>query len=191
MAPDARHARWRTIAGMPPPGREAPPPVVEPVVRRATPDDLPDVERIWHEGWTDAHVGHVPDGLLPHRQREHFAQLAATRVSAMWVAVQDDAIAGFVVVKRDEIEQLYVDRPRRGTGVAVLLLRKGETEIRLAGHTRAWLAVVAGNQRARAFYARLGWHDAGPMSYQAQTSTGSFPVPTLRYQRDFSMQRLF
>lgn len=168
-----------------------PPDGTGPVVRPAIADDLPDVVRIWHEGWLDAHVGHVPEGLLPHRRQEHFVQLAQTRRSAMWVAIVDDVIAGFVVVTCDEVEHLYVDRARRGTGAAVTLLRKGETVIRLAGHARAWLAVVDGNVRARAFYERLGWRDAGAMSYQAQTSQGTFAVPTRRYELDFSMQRLF
>lgn len=147
--------------------------------------------RIWHEGWLDAHTGHVPEGLLPHRQGEHFTQLAHGRLDAMWVAVVEADVAGFVVVQRDEIEQLYVDRARRGTGVAVTLLRKAETTIRLAGHGRAWLAVVTGNHRARTFYERLGWSDVGPMSYQAQTAQGTFAVPTRRYELEFSMQRLF
>lgn len=173
------------------PAPAGPPDAAGPAVRPAIADDLPDVVRIWHEGWLDAHVGHVPEGLLPHRRHAHFVELAPTRLSAMWVAIVDDDIAGFVVVKRDEVEQLYVDRARRGTGAAVTLLRKGETIIRLAGHERAWLAVVAGNARAREFYERLGWRDAGAMSYQAQTSQGTFPVPTRRYELDFSMQRLF
>lgn len=173
------------------PSSAGPPDGAGPVVRPATDDDLGEVVRIWHEGWLDAHLGHVPEGLLPHRQRKHFQQLAQARLATMSVAVVEDGIAGFVVVKHDEVEQLYVDRPRRGTGVAVALLRKAETTVRLAGHTRAWLAVVAGNQRARAFYERLGWRDTGPMSYQAQTATGTFPVPTRRYEHDFSMQRLF
>ena len=173
------------------PAPAGPPDATGPVIRAAAGDDLHDVVRIWHEGWVDAHVGHVPDALLPHRQHAHFMQLAQTRLDTMWVAVVDDVIAGFVVVKRDEVEQLYVDRARRGTGVAVALLRKAETVIRLGGHGRAWLAVVAGNARARAFYERLGWRDAGAMSNQALTAAGTLPVPTRRYELEFTLQRLF
>lgn len=169
----------------------APADAAEVLVRPATPDDLDAVVRIWHEGWGDAHIGHVPDGLLPHRTYAHFAALAEKRLGALWVADTRGRVVGFVAVKRNELEQIYVDRPYRGTGIAATLLRKGEAEVRMAGHTRAWLAVVAGNQRARAFYARLGWRDAGPMSYQAQTADGTFPVPTHRYERDLSMQSLF
>jgi hypothetical protein len=67
-----------------------------------------------------------------------------------------------------------------------MLLHKGEAEIRHAGHRGAWLAVVAGNQRARAFYARLGWRDSGPMSYMAETEDGPLAIPTHRYEIDFT-----
>jgi hypothetical protein len=31
---------------------------------------------------------------------------------------------------------------------------------------------------------RTRWHDAGPFTYQAQTATGTVPVPAHRYERD-------
>ena len=43
---------------------------------------------------------------------------------------------------------------------------------------------VAGNTRARRFYARLGWRDLGPFTYQAQTATGTVAVPAHRYERE-------
>jgi len=105
----------------------------------------------------------------------------------MWVAASEEGrVLGFVVVKEDELEQVYVDRSARGSGVAAALLRQGEDEVRRAGHTRAWLAVVAGNARARAFYARQGWRDAGPFIYHAETAEGTFPVPSHRYEVDLA-----
>ena len=151
-------------------------------VRNARPQDVPDVARIWYHGWNDGHIGHVPDALLPYRQPEHFVARTHPRIPDTWVAERDDRIVGFVTVNNDEIEQLFVERDARGTGVAVLLLRKGEEEIRRAGHTHAWLAVVAGNARARAFYTRCGWRDAGPITYMAETAAGPFAVPSRRYE---------
>ncbi|HEY6708462.1 MAG TPA: GNAT family N-acetyltransferase [Actinomycetota bacterium] len=52
------------------------------------------------------------------------------------------------------------------------------------GVVAGFVAVVAGNTRARRFYARMGWRDRGPFTYQAQTATGTFPVPTHRYERE-------
>ena len=158
------------------------------VVRQATPGDAEAVGRIWLTGWADGHVGNVPSGLVPHRQDPaQYLSRARDRVGSTWVAESAiGEILGFVVVKRDELEQVYVDRTARGTGVAAQLLRRGEDEVRRAGHSRAWLAVVAGNTRARAFYERQGWRDAGPFTYQAETEAGTFPVPSHRYEIDLN-----
>jgi GNAT superfamily N-acetyltransferase len=155
-------------------------------LRKGTPGDVEAVAWIWLAGWADGHVGNVPDGLVPHRQDpEQYRSRAQDRVDQTWVAESNDGrILGFIVVRDDEVEQVYVDRGARGTAVAAQLLRRGEDEIRRAGHTRGWLAVVAGNARARAFYARHGWRDAGPFIYHAETEVGTFPVPSHRYEVD-------
>jgi GNAT superfamily N-acetyltransferase len=157
-------------------------------IRHGTPNDVDTVARIWLTGWADGHVGNVPPGLVKHREQlEVYVSRARERVGGMWVAEANDGqILGFVVVKDDELEQVYVDRAARGTGVAAQLLRTGEDEVRRAGHTRAWLAVVAGNARARAFYSRQGWRDAGQFIYRAETEAGSFPVPSHRYEIDLA-----
>jgi GNAT superfamily N-acetyltransferase len=156
------------------------------VVRKATSNDVGDVVRIWHSGWQDGHVGHVPPELVVHRNETQFVSRARERLECMWVAESHGQTMGFVVVKGDEVEQIYVDRTARGTGVAAMLLRKAEAEIRSAGHRRAWLAVVAGNQRARSFYSRLGWRDAGPISYLAETEAGPLAVSSHRYEIDLT-----
>jgi ribosomal protein S18 acetylase RimI-like enzyme len=157
------------------------------LIRKATSDDVAAVARIWHTGWADGHVGHVPPELVRYRsQPEQFVSRVRERLDRTWVAESHGETVGFVVVKDDEVEQIFVDRTARGTGVAVMLLRKGEAEIHRAGHRRAWLAVVAGNQRARSFYSRLGWRDSGPMSYLAETEDGPLEVPTHRYVIDLT-----
>ncbi|MEV1176540.1 hypothetical protein AB0J09_49965, partial [Nonomuraea sp. NPDC049784] len=49
------------------------------------------------------------------------------------------------------------------------------------GHQRAWLAVVAGNARARRFYERNGWVDEGLFDHLAPNETGPVVVPAHRY----------
>ncbi len=162
---------------LPEPGRAASPPV-----RPATSNDVEAIARIWHAGWPDGHLGNVPDELTRHRGPDQFRARAGDRWETTWVSAADDEVSGFVVVIDDEVEQLYVDSSARGAGVASALLRRAETEIRLAGHHRAWLAVVAGNSRARAFYERQGWHDRGAFSYSAETEDGPVEVPCHRYE---------
>ena len=73
-------------------------------VRKATPGDVDAIARIWHTGWNDGHLGHVPPGLLPYRTAEHFVSRARERIDSMWVAESDGRAVGFVVVKGDELE---------------------------------------------------------------------------------------
>jgi len=53
--------------------------------------------------------------------------------------------------------------------------------VKANGHSEAWLAVATGNDRARRFYERMGWTDAGAFDYPADVETGTLPVPCHRY----------
>ena len=81
------------------------------------------------------------------------------------------------------VGELFVVRTARGGGVARDLLRAGEAAIASTGHDTAWLAVVAGNARARRFYEREGWHDAGSLEYSAEIPSGTVIVPSHRYEK--------
>jgi putative acetyltransferase len=45
----------------------------------------------------------------------------------------------------------------------------------------AWLAVVAGNARARVFYEKQGWTDAGDLPYEVTAGGERFVSPCRRY----------
>lgn len=156
----------------------------EGLIRSARPADARRVAEIWHEGWGDGHAGHVPDELYEYRTGDSFLHRAEARIASTRVAESGGTILGFITVDEDEVEQVFVDRAARGTGVALALLRDAEAIIRESGHRRAWLAVVDGNARARAFYERAGWRDGGPLEYQAEIPGGRIAVPTRRYERD-------
>ena len=124
-----------------------------------------------------------PDELVEVRTAESFRVRAAQRVSDTLVAVVDDTVAGFVMVVDDEVEQVYVARGHRGTRVSGVLLAAAERVIAMNGHGRAWLAVVAGNARARRFYERHGWIDDGLVDYPAATAGGAILVQARRYTK--------
>lgn len=157
-----------------------------PILRPARDDDTVEIARIWLVGWHDGHDGHVPPELVAHRTPESFPPRVRERIPSTWVADRDGEVLGFVTVVGDEVEQLFVDRAARGSGVARTLLRRGEEFVAAAGHEAAWLGVVAGNARARAFYEREGWVDRGPFPYPAQTASGEVTVPTHRYERQLA-----
>lgn len=150
-------------------------------LRPATADDAPAIARIWYFGWRDGHLGHVADELVALRTRESFDQRAAARVADTVVATVDGAVAGFIMVVGDEVEQVYVAGEHRGTGLAAALLTEAERLVAANGRDRAWLAVAPGNARARRFYERRGWIDEGLFDYPAATADGPMPVPCRRY----------
>lgn len=152
-------------------------------MRPATDADVPVVAIIWYRGWRDGHEGHVADELVHARTEESFRERASVRVADTTVATVGEAVAGFVMVVDDEVEQVYVAHPHRGTGVAAALLVRAEELVAGNGHDAAWLAVVDGNARARRFYERNGWTDQGVIDYAAATEGGTVVVPAHRYAK--------
>jgi GNAT superfamily N-acetyltransferase len=153
-------------------------------LRAAEDADAGAVGRIWAAGWLDGHSGLVPEALVAVRTPESFLERAADRVGDTTVALAGDDVAGFFMIEGDEVEQVYVDAAHRGTGVAAALLAGAERAVAGAGHDVAWLAVVAGNARARRFYEKCGWRDAGPYDYAARVpGQDPIPVPTRRYEK--------
>ena len=156
-------------------------------IRDAQPGDADSVARIWHTGWRDGHLDHVAPQLVELRTAESFAQRAADRVAGTRVAEVDGALAGFVMVVDDEFEQVYVSAEHRGAGVSDALMADAERQVSANGHQIAWLAVVAGNARARRFYERQGWCDAGLFDYAASDGAGGkISVPSHRYEKHLS-----
>jgi len=151
------------------------------LLRPATADDAPDVAVIWCAGWRDGHLGGVPAELIAARTPESFNRRAAERVGDTTVATIDGSVAGFIMVVGDEVEQVYVAAEHRGRGVAQVLLTAAERQVADNGFGKAWLAVVASNARARAFYARAGWFDQGLFDHQAYGEAGPITVPAHRY----------
>src|SRR5215204_4958380 len=156
----------------------------EVTLRRALPVDAPTIAEIWHLGWRDGHLGFVSQELIAARQEDSFRTRAAQRVNDTTLAVVQGRIAGFVMVVDNEVEQVYVSAHHRGKGVADMLMADAERRIKDAGYSSAWLAVVAGNTRARWFYERRGWSDSGLFEYAAAGDYGPIPVPSHRYVKD-------
>jgi putative acetyltransferase len=158
-------------------------------IRPADDADMAAVADLWHEGWHDGHAGHVPDGLTAARTLTAFHERTPSRVAETAVAVAEDgSLQGFVMVVDDEVEQVFVARSARGTGLASDLLVEAERRVAAGGHTSAWLAVVVGNARARRFYERQGWVDRGDLPYEVTAGGQTFVSPCRRYVKDVSLR---
>lgn len=154
------------------------------VIRPATAEDMAAVAELWYVGWHDGHAGHVPEGLTAARTLEAFHERTPSRIVDTTVAVSEDGeLLGFIMVAGDEVEQVFVGRDARGTGLAARLLAEAERQVAGAGHDLAWLAVVEGNARARAFYEREGWRDEGDLPYEVSAGGQQFISPCRRYEK--------
>jgi putative acetyltransferase len=165
--------------------------VTDPILRPATADDVEAIATLFHEGWHDAHPGLVPDGLTERRTREAFQDRVSRRVAETdetTVAEVDGQVAGFTMVAGSEAEQVYVGRAFRGSRVAAALLSEAERQIAAAGHDVAWLAVVRGNERAQAFYAKQGWTDEGDHDYPVTALGEEFISPCRKFTKRVRQQ---
>jgi ribosomal protein S18 acetylase RimI-like enzyme len=141
---------------------------------------------LWHESWRDGHAEHAPDVLLKDRTLDMFRARTRDRLDEMTVATVDGVVAGFVIVSDDEVEQVYVGRAFRGTQVAKTVLREGERKVAEQGYAEAWLAVIDGNARARAFYEREGWADQGLVEYDVPATDPPLVWDVHRYTKPLS-----
>jgi GNAT superfamily N-acetyltransferase len=152
-------------------------------LRRARPEDMAAVAEVWYAAWRVGHVGHVPEGLTTARTLEAFHDRTPPRVADTTVAEVGGEVAGFVMIAGDEVEQVFVDPPHHGSGIAAPLLAEAERQVAAAGHDVAWLAVVVGNARARRFYEKHGWHDAGDLPYEVTAGGTRYVSPCRRYEK--------
>lgn len=154
------------------------------VIRPATPADIQPIAEFQTTFWRDAYRGLVPQNYLDRVTAADRAHRWRVRLSAgerqIALAVVADQIVGVVSwsttttvdVPPLELMSLYVDANYRGQGVAQALADHALQD------RAAHLWVFAGNHRAEAFYAKLGFSmDGGRM---IDPDTG---LPELRWVR--------
>jgi GNAT superfamily N-acetyltransferase len=156
---------------------------VEVDVRDAEEREITHLARLWYEGWQDAHAKIVPDELRRLRTLESFMQRLEATLSNTRVVGPRGAPSGFYILKDNELYQMYVAPHARGSDVAHALIADAESRLARNGFENAWLACAIGNDRAARFYEKAGWRRVGVVTYQAETSTGIFPLQVWRYEK--------
>jgi len=151
-------------------------------IRNAKQSDVKQIADLWHTGWHDAHAQIVPQELTRIRTLESFVErtlwhLANTRVSG------DKVLDGFSITKADELNQFYVSRNSRGTGLARKLLADAEQQLRSGGTSHAWLACSIGNDRAARFYSKCGWELTKTIVEELETLNGTFPLKVWKFEK--------
>lgn len=153
------------------------------IIRTAEPADIEQLAAIWHQAWHEAHAHLVPPELTSLRTLDSFRERIASGLARVRVGGPPGAPLGFCIVKDDELYQLFVAAPARGTGVAAALLADGEALLAARRVHTVWLACAIGNDRAARFYEKHGWRRVGTMVNYAETSNGAFPLEVWRYEK--------
>jgi GNAT superfamily N-acetyltransferase len=153
------------------------------MLRDAQPMEIDRLAHIWYEGWQDAHASLVPDELKRLRTRESFRERLAQRLANTRVAELDGEIVGFCTLRDDELYQLFIAAPARGTGIAAALVADAEMRLEEAGFATAWLGCAIGNDRAARFYEKCGWMRTGSTVVAVETSEGPFDLEVWRYEK--------
>lgn len=149
-------------------------------------DHLAEAVQIWHHGWHDGHADFVPKELTQLRTVQNFTERLKIERPNTRIALVDGAIAGFCILKGDELYQMYVAPLGRGRGIAAALMADAEARLAQAGHSLAWLDCAIGNDRAARFYEKSGWRNAGVRTAQLDTSEGKFQLETWRFEKALS-----
>jgi ribosomal protein S18 acetylase RimI-like enzyme len=150
-------------------------------------DDVDEVARVHVRVWQEAYAGLMPatylDGLDPHAFAESWREwLLAPRPGVHhWLARDDAGVVGLASSgpARDadaptewQLYAINVLARGHGSGVASALLATA------LGDRPAYLWVVEGNHRARAFYRKHGFTDDGVLEHVPDTGT-----PEIRMSR--------
>ena len=150
------------------------------------PADVGELERLallWHDCWHEAHAEIVPSQLTRVRTLDSFRRRLRAALPAIRVVGPIGAPVGFSIVKGDELYQLFVSAPARGSGAAASLIADAESRLRAAGVATAWLACAIGNDRAARFYEKCGWHRAGTI---VNDLDGNFTLEAWRYEKSLT-----
>jgi GNAT superfamily N-acetyltransferase len=134
------------------------------VIRRASGEDLVVLFDLEKRASTAA-LGHIFGADLPFPDDDVLARwrlvLDEPGMTVLIDSVGDLAV-GFAAFGDGWLRHLGVDPLWWGTGRAAVLHDAALSALRSRGDRTAYLWVLVENRRARAFYERLGWTEAGP-----------------------------
>jgi ribosomal protein S18 acetylase RimI-like enzyme len=136
--------------------------------RPAVAEDIEPLARLWHCCWHEAHAAITPPALVALRTPGLFATRLENLGDRLRVAGPTGAPLGLCIVRTNHLDQLYVARTARGTGLATALLHDGEARLGAMGVTDAVLDCAAQNHRAAHFYTREGWTRLGNATVRAE-----------------------
>lgn len=138
------------------------------VIRSAEPGDAEPIASAHAAAWRAAFTFLPPsflEAMTAERVLPKWKHALADATAALFVAVGDGPVAGFLQVRADgrdgEVMALYVDPPAWRHGVGSALLAHGETWLAAEGAATAFLWTARDSAQAHGFYEHRGWVASG------------------------------
>ena len=129
-------------------------------------DDRNKISSVYEQSWKTAYRGIVPDDFLDSIPAGRWASKVDTPSWNTLVCLEDGQIIGtssFCESRFDvfegygEIISIYLLPEYVGKGCGRQLMERALSELRNLGYTKAFLWVLEENNRARAFYEKIGF----------------------------------
>nr|WP_306666286.1 GNAT family N-acetyltransferase [Bradyrhizobium campsiandrae] len=149
----------------------------DPMIRRAYVSDIPQVAALYHAVWHETHAPFMPRAEIIRRSTEFFMERMTALLQSTLVTELNEEIVAFSAWRGHILGQLYVAMPHRGTQAASRLLTASEIEMAKEGVTESELHCLVGNERARRFYERMGWHNKEKITEPVAGEHGQTDVP--------------
>ncbi len=150
-------------------------------IRKATTADIPVIASLHIEGWKGAYGGIVDqaylDGLSVEQRIKDWTEWMTAGESEVFLAEEGGQPAGFVVIGRTktpppgsspirpshsgEIYALYLHPDFWRQGIGTALIKHAARELKDRKHSTVCLWVLDKNERAKAFYQKMGGQKLG------------------------------
>lgn len=120
-------------------------------LRHYRPQDFERTVRLWYEVGTAAHP-YVADRFSYADYAAYFRDVMSLGC-AIWLAEAADELAGFIILRGDYVDQLFVAVAHQRRGIGRVLMARARDQ----SPESLWLRCFVRNTKARAFYERLGF----------------------------------
>ncbi|MBR0711926.1 GNAT family N-acetyltransferase [Bradyrhizobium liaoningense] len=147
------------------------------MIRRAHASDISRVAALYHAVWHETQAPFMPHAEIIRRSMEFFMERMTALLHSTLVTELNEEVVALSAWRGQLLGQLFVAMPHRGTRVASSLLTASEIEMAKGGIAEAELHCVVGNERARRFYERMGWHHKAKIMEQVAGEQGQVDVP--------------
>jgi ribosomal protein S18 acetylase RimI-like enzyme len=158
-------------------------------IRRAKPEDAAGLSKVFEEAWREAYQGIIPGVALEKllaRRGPRWWRSAIGRGRPLAVLDIGQGIAGYVSYGRcrdrslpaeGEIDELYLAPEYQGIGFGRRLFRAVRNDLSDREMTKVAVWALADNERACAFYTRLG----GRPIARIDERIGGVPLPKVAF----------